>query len=96
MFLTICYLSSASDKLTIEDLESLMIEAKEFNNANNIRGVLIYSDQTFFQIIEGEYDKIKLLFEKILKDNRIGIMLSLRYWKESLSKQNIIDLIVDI
>ncbi|KZS41118.1 hypothetical protein AWE51_23495 [Aquimarina aggregata] len=55
MFLTISYVSSASEKLTIEDIEMLMIDTKVNNNRNNIRGILVYIDRNFFQIIEGEY-----------------------------------------
>ncbi|MBQ4822451.1 BLUF domain-containing protein [Aquimarina sp. MMG016] len=70
MLLTICYISNASEKLKSEDIEMLMVETKAFNNANNIGGILIYSDLTFFQIIEGEYDLIKSLFKKIEQDYR--------------------------
>lgn len=70
MFLTISYISSVSEKLTNEDIETLFIDTKEFNNVNDIRGILLYSDQTFFQIIEGQYDVIKSLFDKIQQDYR--------------------------
>ncbi len=70
MFLTISYLSSASQRLTDEDIETLMVDTKTFNNENNIKGILIYSDHTFFQIMEGEYHTITSLFERIEKDNR--------------------------
>ena len=77
MFLTISYLSSASDQLKDEDIQALMTETRAFNNANNIKGVLIYSDKTFFQIIEGEYDRVKSLFRKILKDSRHHAVLKI-------------------
>jgi len=70
MFLTISYISNASDKLTVEDVEALMVDVKIFNDENNIKGILIYSDNTFFQIIEGEYHQILSLFERIKKDIR--------------------------
>ncbi|WP_281990754.1 BLUF domain-containing protein [Aquimarina aggregata] len=70
MFLTISYVSSASEKLTIEDIEMLMIDTKVNNNRNNIRGILVYIDRNFFQIIEGEYHKTMSLFQSIQRDNR--------------------------
>ena len=48
MYLTLSYLSSSSSKLNNDDIETLLINAKLFNNANHIRGILIYSDKTFF------------------------------------------------
>jgi len=70
MFLTISYISSASQILTSKDIEMLIIDAKVFNNNNNIGGILIYTNQTFFQTIEGEYEDIISLFKKIKSDNR--------------------------
>jgi len=70
MFLTISYISNASDKLASEDVEALMVDTKTFNDENNIKGILIYSDNTFFQIIEGEYYQVLSLFERIKNDIR--------------------------
>ncbi len=70
MFLTISYISNVSNNLTNEDIESILIGAKKFNDQNDIKGILIYSDQTFFQIIEGEYNKTLALFRRIEKDYR--------------------------
>jgi len=70
MFLTISYISNAVSGLTSDDIETLMVDTKLFNNQHNIRGILIYVDQTFSQIIEGEYDKTMSLFKRIEKDNR--------------------------
>ncbi len=70
MFLTISYLSNASYQLTDEDIDALMINTKDFNDANNISGILIYSDLTFFQVLEGENNIIVSLFEKIKQDYR--------------------------
>ena len=70
MFLTICYLSSASENLTLEGIKGLMENVKMFNDTNTVGGILIYSDHTFFQVIEGKHDTVTALFNRIKKDNR--------------------------
>lgn len=86
MFLTISYLSCAVDDLKNEDIQALMNETREFNNSNDIKGVLIYSDKTFFQIIEGKYDRVKSLFRKILKDSRHYAVLKILE-RKSINRQ---------
>ncbi|SHI76721.1 BLUF domain-containing protein [Aquimarina spongiae] len=91
MFLTICYISNASEKLTDQDIETLLLDAKVFNNQNNISGILIYSDFTFFQVIEGEYNIIKSLFERIEQDYRhynILKILEIKSEKKEYHKYN--------
>ena len=91
MFLTICYISNASERLTDHDIETLLLDAKVFNNNNNISGILIYSDFTFFQVIEGEYNTIKSLFERIEQDFRhynILKILEIKSEKKEYHKYN--------
>ena len=70
MFLTISYLSSASEMLSNDDIVALMTETKDFNDANKISGILIYSDHTFFQVLEGDFNVVKPLYNKIQEDYR--------------------------
>ena len=70
MFLTICYVSNASAKLSPEEIKTLMLDAKMFNDANNISGLLVYSDCVFFQVIEGEYEIVSTLYKRIKQDFR--------------------------
>jgi hypothetical protein len=67
---TITYVSTASPYLSEEETKKLLVSAKNDNISNDISGVLIYSDGNFFQIIEGEEQKIKKLFIKIEQDPR--------------------------
>lgn len=67
---TISYVSTVSHFLSDTDVEELMDYVKEQNNLNNITGILIHSDGNFFQVLEGEKETIKKLFEKIKKDSR--------------------------
>jgi len=66
---TISYLSNSS-KLKGEEIEALLINIKDNNNRLGIGGVLIYSNETFFQVIEGDADQVESLFLKIKSDSR--------------------------
>lgn len=68
-FRTIAYISSAT-KLNEEDLEKLLVHCKTNNNYIGISGILIYSMDFFFQIIEGSQEDVDELFEKIKTDSR--------------------------
>jgi len=64
------YCSKASPDLTHEDILSILETAKKFNSENNITGCLLYYNQEFAQILEGERDVVMSLYEKIKKDKR--------------------------
>ncbi len=66
----ITYVSTASENLRSKDIDHLLDHCKTKNNSENITGILLYSDGNFFQIIEGEKDKIDHLFHKIEEDAR--------------------------
>ncbi|WP_159090807.1 BLUF domain-containing protein [Aquimarina aquimarini] len=66
---TISYISNAS-QLSPEEIEEVLINAKINNNKKGINGVLIYVNETFFQVIEGSQHLVETLFEKIQKDQR--------------------------
>ena len=68
----LCYAScstSDSDKL-LEDLRNILKEARDFNIDHEIRGVLYFADQYFFQCLEGEKEALDMLIEKLKKDTR--------------------------
>lgn len=64
------YMSTASELLSEEEVNSLLIQARHFNYANYITGVLLYIEGDFLQVIEGEKETIDALFEKIKNDKR--------------------------
>lgn len=66
----ITYVSTADEGLKSKDIEYLLDLTKDRNNAENITGILLFSDGNFFQIIEGEKTKIDDLFHKIEIDQR--------------------------
>lgn len=52
------------------EIESMIQESVKRNTENNITGCILYNDSEFYQVLEGQKEAVKLLFEKIKKDNR--------------------------
>lgn len=66
----ICYVSTAHSDLSQHQIETLLNLSKERNEPLDIKGVLLYSEGNFFQIMEGEKDTVLEVFKKIEKDPR--------------------------
>jgi len=72
MIIRLCYASirHESSNDLIEDLNSILSTARNFNRKNEIYGVLYYANNHFFQCIEGENHIVKELFQRIKTDTR--------------------------
>lgn len=66
----ISYVSTADPNLSPEGVKDLFENATDYNNSQNITGILLYSENNFFQLLEGEEYKLKKLYSKIEKDPR--------------------------
>lgn len=66
----IIYLSSATELLSDEEINSLLKTSRENNKKNNITGLLLYCDGNFLQVLEGENDAIDSIFSVISNDSR--------------------------
>ncbi len=66
----ICYVSSENDRMEENHIEILFSQTQRNNTANDISGILLYSQGNFFQVIEGDAITIKELFKKIENDDR--------------------------
>lgn len=64
------YISYRNENCTDEEIQNILKSCKKNNGHNDITGVLLYSDKQFVQYLEGEYNEIISLFEKIKKDKR--------------------------
>ncbi len=64
------YHSIASRKITKEDLKSIMNSANKNNKKLGITGCLIYHNNFFLQILEGEKDLVLELLDTIKLDDR--------------------------
>lgn len=66
----VTYVSTASRDLNAEEISELLKYSKENNNSRGITGILLFSEGNFFQIIEGEKEKILELYQRIKTDKR--------------------------
>jgi hypothetical protein len=64
------YLSSARILFSEEELLELLQQSREFNQAHDITGILIYRNGTFLQVLEGHPDTIARLYYRIERDPR--------------------------
>lgn len=64
------YISTAKRLLSEQELTEILTVSRENNAKNNLTGVLLYSEGTFIQLLEGEAEPLKLTYEAILKDER--------------------------
>ena len=67
---SILYKSKAISTFQLADIQTMLNKSKRFNKANDITGLIIYYDAQFLQLIEGEEDQIKTLYDLILNDER--------------------------
>ncbi|HET6339321.1 MAG TPA: BLUF domain-containing protein [Polyangiales bacterium] len=64
------YASAASRPLETPAIASLLEKAREKNQRLGLTGMLLYTEGSFFQILEGEADAVDTLYAKILLDSR--------------------------
>ncbi|WP_406682936.1 BLUF domain-containing protein [Seonamhaeicola sp. MEBiC1930] len=70
MIKTICYISDSIEHESLDKLKTLYLKAKANNHKYNITGVLIYKNQNFLQVLEGDEKAVNTTFEKIRFDRR--------------------------
>ena len=72
MNIRLCYASQRDRDRPdlLEDLQDILLFARNFNSQHDISGVLYYADHYFFQCLEGEETCVKELFASISKDQR--------------------------
>jgi len=64
------YISTAKKLLTQSELTNILEVSRTNNQINNLTGVLLYSEGTFIQLLEGEAEPLHKTYEAILKDPR--------------------------
>ena len=67
---TLTYESTATIEVKVANMEELLENARVNNQRDGITGCLIYFDNSFVQLLEGNKKKIKLLYEKLKIDDR--------------------------
>ena len=64
------YLSEAISDMSFLGLMRLLESARAFNQTNGISGILLYDNQQFGQIIEGERASVMKAWKRIQEDKR--------------------------
>ncbi len=68
----ILYVSAAEKLFSKEDLVDLLRNAREKNQRLGVTGMLLYKDGDFIQLLEGDREAVKTLFDTIKADPRHG------------------------
>jgi hypothetical protein len=63
--------------MTSSDLSRLLEECREYNAAHGVTGMLLYSNETFVQVLEGDDRVIDELLDHIEEDPRHTYIKSL-------------------
>ncbi len=66
----IVYISAATAPFTDQQLEALLVVARELNLTSGVTGVLLYSLGNFMQYFEGEEEAVQVTYERILASKR--------------------------
>jgi acylphosphatase len=64
------YASALSPDINKDEILQILKAAREKNARLNVTGMLLFDDGDFFQVLEGDSDVVKQLFETIAKDKR--------------------------
>lgn len=64
------YVSMAADNLSKEDRLAILATSREHNAKLGITGMLLFKDDNFMQVLEGEEATVRELYERIKLDPR--------------------------
>jgi hypothetical protein len=64
------YLSQATVPFDESQLAYLLAKAREFNTRHRLTGILLYGNDQFFQVLEGEAATVHGLYDRICQDPR--------------------------
>ena len=70
MLKTICYISDSIQYESLKNLENLYLKASANNFRKSITGILIYTNNNFLQVLEGEENVVNETFKIISLDIR--------------------------
>ena len=64
------YSSAAVRPFAPDEIEALLLKSAVNNSVLGVTGMLLYEEESFFQVLEGESGTVRRLFEMICKDSR--------------------------
>lgn len=73
------YTSTICNGFGSSDVESIILSARTKNAANDITGLLCFNSNIFLQCLEGSREKVNLLYQRILHDERHKNVIMLSY-----------------
>jgi hypothetical protein len=86
MLQQLIYMSIAAKDLNAQDLEKILEVSRHNNALQHITGLLVIKGTTFLQVLEGDSEIIKPLFQK-LKDDQRHREISIISW-ETIEKRD--------
>ncbi|MEZ5592080.1 MAG: BLUF domain-containing protein [Gammaproteobacteria bacterium] len=63
--IAIAYVSSANPDLSSHELDTLLLDAREFNSRMSVTGALLHHDGSFFQYLEGPEAGVEQVYSRI-------------------------------
>lgn len=73
----VAYASAASRRIDREELLQLLAKAREKNARLGVTGILLYVDDSFFQVLEGPLEAVTGIYARIEQDDRHSKVLKL-------------------
>lgn len=70
MIYHLAYFSNSTERLSVEQMEKMLVKFRQRNQKRGITGILLYLDRCFLQIIEGTKEGVEGLFNIIKDDPR--------------------------
>jgi Sensors of blue-light using FAD len=70
MLIQLVYMSAANHQFDSVELTVLLAKARKKNERLGVSGMLVYHDDSFLQVLEGDDKIVQSLYEQILSDGR--------------------------
>lgn len=86
MLQQLIYMSASTQEVSADALEQILEVSRRNNIAKQITGLLVVKGTTFLQVLEGESEVIKPLFQKLRQDQRHR-QISIVSW-ETIDQRN--------
>jgi len=83
------YTSRATHEMNENELTELLVQSREKNGRLKITGLLVYGNQEFIQLLEGNKDDVFNLYSTIVKDARHTDVKLI--WDAEIEKRNFTD-----
>lgn len=77
------YVSKQATPMSREDIVQIINTSVNNNAERNLTGMLIYSERSFLQLLEGEMLPLNQIFERIVRDTRHDNVCMLEYARVS-------------